>query len=104
MEPGNDLELKRVLREWHAPEAPDALEHRVFGRAKPSWRRLMSARVRIPLPIAVAFAVTLLWLAVLVIRDRGPAREPLVNPYDLRGFQPVNSVNVRIERSGDATQ
>jgi len=29
--------------------------------------------------------------------------EPLGTTYDLRGFQPVNSVNVRIERSSDVT-
>jgi hypothetical protein len=46
----------------------------------------------------------LIWLAVLVVLDRMPASEPLGTVYDLRGFQPVNSVNVRIERNSDATR
>jgi hypothetical protein len=30
--------------------------------------------------------------------------EPLGTTHELRGFQPVNSVGVRIERSSDATR
>ena len=104
MEPGNDPQLKHLLHEWQVPNAPDALEQRVFGQPSPWWRILMSSRVRIPLPIAIAFSVALVWLAVVVVRDRVPALEPLGSPYDLRGFQPVNSVSVRIERSSDATR
>ena len=103
MEPGNDPRLKRLLHEWQVPNAPDALEQRVFGQPRPWWRILMSSRVRIPLPVAIAFSVALVWLAVVVVRDRVPVLEPLGTTYDLRGFQPVNSVNVRIERSSDAT-
>jgi len=105
MELGNDPRLKRLLDEWQVPDdAPDTLEQRVLGQPRPWWRTLMSSRVRIPLPVAIAFSVALVWLAVLVARDRMPALEPLDTTYDLRGFQPVNSVNVRIERSGDAAQ
>lgn len=104
MEPGNDPRLKRLLHEWQAPNAPDALELRVFGQPSPWWRILMSSRVRIPLPVAIAFSVALVWLAVVVVRDRVPALEPLSATSDLRGFQPVNSVSVRIERSSDATR
>lgn len=102
MEPGNDPRLKRLLHQWQVPNAPDALEQRVFGQARPWWRILMSSRVRIPLPVAIAFSVALVWLAVVVVRDRVPVLEPLGTTYDLRGFQPVNSVSVRIERSSDA--
>jgi len=103
MEPGNDPRLKRLLHEWQVPNAPDALEQRVFGQPRPWWRILVSSRVRIPLPVAIAFSVALVWLAVVVVRDRVPVLEPLGTTYDLRGFQPVNSVSVRIERSSDAT-
>ena len=102
MEPGNDPRLKRLLQEWRAPNAPDALEQRVFGQPRPWWRILMGARVRIPLPVAIAFSVALVWLTVLAVRDHRPAMEPPGTTYDLRGFQPVNSVSVRIERSSDA--
>jgi hypothetical protein len=102
MEPDRDPGLKRLLQEWQVPNAPDALERRVFGQSRPWWRGLMSSRIRIPLPVAIAFSVVLVWLVVLVVRDRIPVLEPL-DTYDLRGFQPVTSVNVRIERSGDVT-
>ena len=104
MEPGNDPRLKRLLREWEVPKTPDTLEQRVLGQRKPLlgwWRILISARVRIPLPVAIAFSVALVWLTVLAVRDRIPVVEPLGTTYDLRGFQPVKSVSVRIERSRD---
>ena len=104
MEPGNDPRLKHLLHEWQVPDAPDALEQRVFGQPRPWWRILMSSRVHIPLPVAIAFSVALVWLAVVVVRNRVPALEPPGTAYDLRGFQPVNSVSVRIERSTDATR
>jgi hypothetical protein len=104
MEPGSDPQLKHLLHEWQVPNAPDALEERVFGQRRPWWRILMSARIRIPVPVAIAFAVALVWLAVVVVRDRPAVVEPLGTPYDLRGFQPVDSVSVRIERNNDATR
>ena len=104
MEPGNDPRLKQLLDEWQVPNAPDALEQRVFGQPRPWWRILMSSRVRVPLPVAIAFSVALVCLAVIVVRNRVPALEPVGTTNDLRGFQPVNSVSVRIERSSDATR
>jgi hypothetical protein len=103
MEPGNDPRLKRLLHEWQVPNAPDTLEHRVFGRPRPWWQRLMSSRVRVPLPVAIAFSVALVWLAILVVRNPGSAFEP-IGTHDLRGFEPVNSVSVRIERSSDVAK
>ena len=102
MEPGNDPQLKRLLEEWQVPNAPYALEQRVLGQGRPWWRGFMSSRLRIPLPVAIVFSVVLVWLVVVVLRDRMAVLEPLDTIYDLRGFQPVNSVNVRIERSSDA--
>jgi hypothetical protein len=104
MEPGNDPRLKQLLHEWQVPDAPASLEKRVFARPRPWWRSLMGSRVRVPLPVAVAFSIALMWLAVLAVRDARPAVEPLSTSYDLRGFQPVKSVHVRIERSSDATR
>jgi hypothetical protein len=104
MEPGNDPRLKQLLHEWQVPDAPEALEQRVFGQPRPWWRILMRSRVRVPLPVAIAFSVALVWLAVVVVRNRVPALEPVSTANDLRGFQPVNSVSVRIERSSDATR
>lgn len=102
MEPGNDPQLKRLLHEWQVPNAPYALEQRVLGKRRSWWRILLSSRVHIPLPVAIVFSVILVWLVVVAVRDRMAVPEPLDTIHDLRGFQPVNSVNVRIERSSDA--
>jgi hypothetical protein len=102
MEPADDPRLKRLLHEWQVPNAPDTLDQRVFRQPRPWWRILVTSRVRVPLPVAVAVSVLLVWLATLAVRDRLPDVEPNGTTYDLRGFQPVNSVNVRIERSSDA--
>ena len=104
MEPGNDPQLRRLLREWSVPNAPISLDVRELGRPKPWWRHLMSARIRVPLPVAVAVSVLLVWLAVLTAVDRLRPVEPAGTIDDLRGFQPVSSVNVRVERSTDASR
>ena len=104
MEHDNDPQLKRLLHEWRAPDAPDTLDARVLGRPKPWWRSLISLRVRVPLPVAIAFSVVLVWFAVLTAVDRAKRVEQAGTVDDLRGFQPVNSINVRIERSSDATR
>ena len=110
MEFGDDPRLKRLLQEWRVPDAPDALDQRVMGRLERAtgvygWgMSLLRSRVRVPLPVALVFSVALIWLAFLVVQDRTPMPQPLDAGDDLRGFQPVKSVNVRIERSGDATQ
>ena len=62
----------------------------------------MTSRLRVPLPVAIAVSVLLVWLTTLAVRDRVPDVEPPGTTYDLRGFEPVNSVSVRIERSSDA--
>ena len=102
MGPGDDSRLKRLLSEWQVPNAPDTLEQRVLGQPTSWWRILLTSRVRVPLPVAFAVSVLLIWLAAVAVRDRVPDVAPPGTIYDLRGFQPVNSVNVRIERSSDA--
>ena len=102
MDTGNDPRLKRLMQEWQAPNAPESLEQRVLGPSRPWWRVLVTSRVRVPLPVAIAVSVLLVWLATLAVRDRVPDVELPGATYDLRGFQPVNSVNVRLERSSDA--
>ena len=103
MESDSDPRLKRLLHEWRVPNAPDALEQRVFGQPTPWWRAVMRSRVPIPLPVAIVFSVALVCLAIIAVRDRVRVMGPADSTYDLRGFQPVSSVNVRIERNSDAT-
>ena len=102
MEPGDDPRLKHLLNEWQVPNAPATLDQLVFGQPRPWWRILVSSRVRVPLPVAIAVSVLLVWFATLAVRARVPDVAPPGTTYDLRGFQPVNSVSVRIERSSDA--
>ena len=102
MESGDDPRLKRLLKEWQVPNAPDTLDQRVFGQPTPWWRILVTSSVRVPVPVALAVSVLLVWLVTIAVRDRVSDLEPRGATYDLRGFQPVTSVNVRIERSSDA--
>lgn len=104
MEPNDDLELRRLLREWQVPDAPDSLRPPRGLRPSSPWTSWLRRDIRIPVPVAVALAVLLVWLGTTVARDR---TAPTVSPTstdDLRGFEPVNAVNVRIERRGDATR
>jgi hypothetical protein len=102
MEPADDPRLKGLLREWQVPDAPRSLDERVLlGRRRPWWRRLATSRITVPLPIAAALCVVLVWLAALAVRDRGRALPAPATTEDLGGFQPVSSVSVRIERSRD---
>src|SRR5262245_42183471 len=105
MESNNDPQLKRLLKEWQVSNAPEHLERRVLGQlTRPWWRILMTARIRIPVPVAVATAAALVWLAILVLRTAVPVSAPPAPGIDLRGFQPVDYVNVRIERGTNAKQ
>lgn len=58
MEPLNDDELKRALRQWKAPDAPTTLERRLLPR-EPWWRWLLTGTVRVPVPALIAFAAIL---------------------------------------------
>lgn len=101
MEPDDDRELSRLLREWQVPDAPASLvpPHRLRQRsAWPSWIR---REIRVPVPVALALSVVLMWLAATVARDRAAGGVEPSTVDDLRGFDPVGTVNVRIERTAD---
>ena len=101
MEP-DDQELRKLLREWEAPDAPPSLERRIFGRTRPRtpwWRALFTGYIRVPLPVGAAMVITLVVLAVLAVRERpAPARPPAEMAVDLKRFQPVQQVKVRVIR------
>jgi hypothetical protein len=103
MNTNDDEELRQVLREWRVPDAPDSLVPHVTTRPLGGWRAWLAGSVRVPVPVAVLFCIALLWLAVAGLRDQSPTAAP-ANADDLRGFEPVNAVNVRIERSGHANR
>jgi hypothetical protein len=56
----NDRDLDGLLREWKAPSAPARLRGHVFGGPdRPWWRRIWTASIRIPAPVAVCLAIAL---------------------------------------------
>ena len=58
-----DRELDCALKQWKAPETPARLRSAVFGERRAWWRRIWSASIRVPLPVACAIAL----VAVLII-------------------------------------
>jgi len=90
----NDDELRTLLRQWRAPEAPSGLEDGLVAAAGFSrlqrWRQwLLTGTIRLPAPVGIGLAIVLLWLALQSVR---PARS-----FD--GFQPVQELKPRLIRS-----
>ena len=55
-----DPELDNLLKKWEAPPAPARLRTAVFPEESgPKWRRLWSASLRVPMPVAAALAILL---------------------------------------------
>jgi hypothetical protein len=55
-----DRELDSMLGQWKTPSAPGRLKAAVFGeRRAPWWRRLWSASIRVPVPVACALMALL---------------------------------------------
>jgi hypothetical protein len=126
----SDRELDNLLPEWKVPTAPARLRAAIFPEeAKPWWRRLWSASIRIPAPVACCLAALLAldgwrWMAPgaervvvktervevpvvktevvtrTVYRDR-IVRTPTAGPArDIQALQPVAELRPRIIRSG----
>lgn len=98
MEPMDDPQLRKVLREWRVEDAPRSLDERVLGPRKPWWSFLISGSVRVPAPVALVLAAALLVMTVALLRER-PGRQPpppATTEVNLAGFQPVKGLNVRI--------
>jgi hypothetical protein len=113
-----DPELARVLQEWTVPALPDRLDERVKallqGRRaarRPMWTRLLTASIRVPLPVALAVLAAL--LLALFWRPRPPAPElesaesaaparaarqetPPGLSGGLAGFEPVREMKVKV--------
>jgi hypothetical protein len=86
-----DSQLRGLLREWKAPEAPSSLERRVLGgleelrrpapesrrqparepRRQPWWRFVFSGYIRVPVPVACGLVV-LLTFAAWRVADQPP--------------------------------
>jgi hypothetical protein len=95
MEPENDPQLSKLLREWKVPDAPPSLDRRVLGQRQSWWSFLLTGTIRIPVPVAIAILAAILALTVS-LAGRRPA--PPVTTISLKDFQPVENPNVQIIR------
>jgi hypothetical protein len=99
MKQDEDRELAGLLREWNVPDAPPSLDRRVLTGRRTGreawWRFLLTGSIRIPVPVGMAFAATLLFTIGGVIRQR-PTPAPAPPTVSLVEFRPVNHLNVRV--------
>jgi hypothetical protein len=78
-----DAELRAVLREWDAPhQSHDArarllADFRVAGVRRPLWRRALTARLQVPVPVA-ACAIVALVAAFVAVAARTTTTTPRV--------------------------
>ena len=75
-----DEELQRLFARWSASPLPDGMDGRVLAAyrrqtagAEPWWKRLLTASVRVPLPVAVGVLLLLIVTAALARRPSPPA-------------------------------
>lgn len=102
MEPNDDLDLRRVLREWQVPDAPASLHVAPRTNRWPTWLSWLTRDIRVPVPVAIVLGIVVAWLIATGSVGAGDTAPRPANVDDLRGFEPVNTVNVRIERRSDA--
>jgi hypothetical protein len=104
MEPNDDPQLRKLLREWRVPEAPLSLDDRVLGR-RSWWRFLLMGQIPVPVPVGLAVMAALVVMGVFLVRglERPPAG-PVRPVFNLTDFQPVENVQVRVIRSNYANQ
>jgi len=97
MEPLNDEELSRILRQWQAPATPSSLEAKVLGALpkQPWWRWLLTGSVRIPVPAAIVVAILTVWMLSQPSRTAKQSSEEV----NFANFQPVKELKPRIIRS-----
>ena len=95
MNPIDDQELSRLLREWEAPAAPLGLKHRVFQQRRPWWRWLLTGTIRVPVPLGAAALLLLALWAYTKVSTVAPVNQP-GRAVSLAEFRPVERVEPRI--------
>jgi|KBSMisStaDraftv2_1062788.scaffolds.fasta_scaffold582952_2 hypothetical protein len=105
MEPNDDPQLRQLLREWQVPGAPPSLDAKVLGRRRSWWSFLLSGQIHVPVPVGFAVAAALVVMTAITVRDhrRLPA-QPARPLFNLRDFQPVQNIQVRVIRSNYANE
>jgi hypothetical protein len=89
----NDFELRELLREWKAPDAPLSLESRVLKRTRPWWSVLLHGYIRIPVPVAVCLAILIIGGAwrLTTISTSGCSAAKTASPVMEQASPPVNA-------------
>jgi hypothetical protein len=104
--------MRELLREWQSPEPGAELDERVteayraafpLVKSRPAWRRLLGAKISIPVPVllaAVALVALFLWLrpsrapsAPAAARNTAPA---VLTQLNGSGFQPLPNGEARV--------
>ena len=97
MEPMNDDDLSKILRQWEAPAAPHGLEQKIRARTRSQpalvrwFRWLLTGSVRVPVPVGLCLLFVLIFWAV---RDSRPAAST-----NLSEFQQVKEFKPRVVRT-----
>jgi hypothetical protein len=99
----SDAELTALLRTWEAPP-PDAgargrllADFRASVRRAPLWRRALTARVRVPLPVAACMGLALLLsLYALGARATSPVAPPAAQAEAAVRFVEVPVIKERV--------
>lgn len=97
----SDQELDAMLPAWKAPVAPARLRAAVFPEARTRW---WSLSVRVPLPVAVCFAVLLALAAWRWFTPRTIYREVVVPVSAVNGpggLRPVTVLEPRVIKGDD---
>jgi hypothetical protein len=86
-----DDELRTMLRSWQAPRAPDTLRRRVLPARWSALRWLLAGELRVPVPLALAALVLILFGGYRWLRPPTPA--------SLSDFEQVTQFQPRIVRT-----
>ena len=98
MPPLNDDDLRKILQQWKAPDAPPSLQSRLRANSRvPWWQWLLWGKVQVPVPVG---ALAVILVAVLSVFAFQEAPEPATDPVlEISDFQLADDLNPRIIRS-----
>ena len=81
-----DKELNQLLVHWKAPEVSLSTKHRLFAAYQQQttpvkfWQRIFTTSIRVPVPIAAAFAILFIGLSLLFINTQKKEAVPAIPP------------------------